>query len=590
MSIDRSLKKKRGRPAGGGSPSVSKSERDKMVMEQKMALVHRRLALLDSEGDKEADVVPTATMDDRLAIVVDQQPVVVNGDDTDDEDEYVPLRIVRPRSVDSEQKRLLDVSQTHNAQDTGTAKKKRGRPVNAKIDMEQKLNMSTPGLGLVESGGSNSSKSDVDDDLVPMVAAVNCQKTCASVQGNFGSAMERAEEVLVKLPAEHPSFVKYMLHSHVVHGFWLGLPSDFCNKHLPKKDTAIVLEDEDGHNYDAKYLGAKQGLSAGWRGFAINHGIKVGDVVVFQLVSSAKFKVYILRANNFTTTDGALGLLCLEGGKEKIPKEESSNDVKSEAGKENIPKEESSNDVKSKAGKEKILKEESSNDVKSEAVKEKIPKEESSIDVKSEEKPKVAQSDSSNLASESITDGIKFSDTVIDFDNVKDFSSFSIVVDGLVIDCEFPDHLRETYYELCCAQKSFLHKELLKGLNLTLVVGAIMETIDIAEGIRACKARAPSCRDFVVWKKNLQALKLLGMNVDFLLKRVDDLLSLPARPRAPAEVKLERARTVAKIKAVESRISSVKDTLEEIDMEMEELESSVKIVDEMMQLLATAPW
>ncbi|KAM3329577.1 hypothetical protein ACQJBY_026555 [Aegilops geniculata] len=365
--------------------------------------------------------------------------------------------------------------------------------------------------------------------------------------------MERAEEVLVKLPAEHPSFVKYMLHSHVVHGFWLGLPSDFCNKHLPKKNTTFVLEDEDGHNYDAKYLGAKQGLSAGWRAFAINHDLKVGDVVVFQLVSSAKFKVYILRANNFTTTDGALGLLCLEAGKEKIPKGESSNDVKSEAGKE------------------------------------KIPKEESSIDVKSEKKPKVAQSDSSNLASESITDGIKFSDAAIDFDDVKDFSSFSIVADGLVIDCEFPDHLRETYYELCCAQKSFLHKDLLKGLNLTLVVGAIMETIDIAEGIRACKARAPSRKHFVVWKKNLQALKLLGMNVDFLLKRIDDLLSLPARPRDPAELKLEPARTVVKIK-VESRISSVKDTLEEIDVEMEEMESSAKIVDEMMQLLATAPW
>uniref|UniRef100_A0A453EIT2 TF-B3 domain-containing protein n=1 Tax=Aegilops tauschii subsp. strangulata TaxID=200361 RepID=A0A453EIT2_AEGTS len=300
MAIDQSLKKKRGRPAGGGSPSVNNSERDKMVMEKKMALVHRRLALLDSESDKETDVVPTATM------------------------------IVRPRRADSEQKRLFDVSQTHNAQDTDTAKKKRGRLVNAKSDMEQKLNMSTPGLALVESGGSNSSKSDVDDDLVPMVAAVNCQKTCTSVQGNFGSAMERAEELLVELPAEHPSFVKHMLHSHVVHGFWLGLPSDFCNKHLPKKDTAVVLEDEDGHNYDAKYLGAKQGLSAGWRGFAINHDIKVGDVVVFQLVSSAKFQVYILRANNFTTTDGALGLLCLEAGKEKIPKEESSNDVKSE--------------------------------------------------------------------------------------------------------------------------------------------------------------------------------------------------------------------------------------------------------------------
>ena len=33
-----------------------------MVMEQKMALVHQRLALLDSESDKDADVVPTATM------------------------------------------------------------------------------------------------------------------------------------------------------------------------------------------------------------------------------------------------------------------------------------------------------------------------------------------------------------------------------------------------------------------------------------------------------------------------------------------------------------------------------------------------
>jgi hypothetical protein len=30
-------------------------------MEQKMALVHQRLALLDSESDKDADVTPAAT-------------------------------------------------------------------------------------------------------------------------------------------------------------------------------------------------------------------------------------------------------------------------------------------------------------------------------------------------------------------------------------------------------------------------------------------------------------------------------------------------------------------------------------------------
>ncbi|KAM3383885.1 hypothetical protein ACQJBY_008502 [Aegilops geniculata] len=543
MAIDQSLKRKRGRPAGGGggSPSVSKSQRDKMVMEQKMALVHQRLALLDSESDKDADVVPTATMDDKLAaVVVDQQPVVINFGDTDDEDEYVPLRIVRPRRLDSEQEKLLDVSQTHNAQGTDTAK--RGRLVKAQSNMEQKLKLSTPRLALVESGCSNSSKSDIDDDLVPMVAAVNCKKTCASVQGNFGSAMERAEEVLVKLPAEHPSFVKHMLHSHVVQGFWLGLPSGFCNKHLPKEDTTFVLEDEDGHSYDAKYLGAKQGLSGGWRGFAINHDIKVGDVVVFQLISSAKFKVYILRANNFTTTDGALGLLCLEAGKEKILKEERS------------------------------------------------------IDVKSKENPKF-RSDGSNPASDSITDGIRFSDTAIGFDDVKNLSNFNIIVDGLVIDCKFPDHLHKTYYELCCAQESFLHKDLLKQLNLTLAVGVIMETINIAEGIRACEARASSHEDFVVWKKTLEAFELLGMNVKFLLKRIDGLLSLSARPRDhPAEhegykeMKLERARAGAKMKELESMMSSVKDTLKKMDVEMEEMESSAKRTEEMLRRLATAPW
>ncbi|KAM3383888.1 hypothetical protein ACQJBY_008502 [Aegilops geniculata] len=474
-----------------------------MVMEQKMALVHQRLALLDSESDKDADVVPTATMDDKLAaVVVDQQPVVINFGDTDDEDEYVPLRIVRPRRLDSEQEKLLDVSQTHNAQGTDTAKK-RGRLVKAQSNMEQKLKLSTPRLALVESGCSNSSKSDIDDDLVPMVAAVNCKKTCASVQGNFGSAMERAEE-----------------------GFWLGLPSGFCNKHLPKEDTTFVLEDEDGHSYDAKYLGAKQGLSGGWRGFAINHDIKV----------------YILRANNFTTTDGALGLLCLEAGKEKILKEERS------------------------------------------------------IDVKSKENPKF-RSDGSNPASDSITDGIRFSDTAIGFDDVKNLSNFNIIVDGLVIDCKFPDHLHKTYYELCCAQESFLHKDLLKQLNLTLAVGVIMETINIAEGIRACEARASSHEDFVVWKKTLEAFELLGMNVKFLLKRIDGLLSLSARPRDhPAEhegykeMKLERARAGAKMKELESMMSSVKDTLKKMDVEMEEMESSAKRTEEMLRRLATAPW
>lgn len=555
MPIDSPLKRKRGRPAGAGSPSGKRgktlgpgSPSAKSKMEQKMALVHQRLALLDSESDKDADVSPVAASDEKLVIIVDQQPIVINCDDTDDEQEHAPLKIVPPR-MDCEQKKLPVVPQTHNNQNADNAKKKRGRPAgstSSKSNMEQKK----PRLALIESGSSNSSKGDMDD-LVPMVSDVNGKKTCASysVQGNCGSAMDRAKEAQAKLPTEHPSFVREMLHSHVVKGFWLGLPSHFCNEHLPKEETTIVLEGEDGRNYDTKYLGTKQALSGGWRGFAIDHGIKVGDVVVFQLVSSTKFKVYILRANNFTTTDGALSLLCLEACKEK-----------------NIPNEESSNDVKSKE------------DLKITRVS-----------------SKAAHGDSSNLLSESI-DGITISDTCVDFGDVTSFSDFNIIVDSLVIDCKFSDHLRKTYYELCCSQKSFLHKNLLKQINLTLTVGVIMETINIAEGIRACKAHASSHEDFVVWKKTLESFELLGMNVTFLLSRIDDLLGLPARSRDPAEreeymrIKLERSRAEDKMKELDSKMLTVKDALKKIDVEMEEMESSAKRRDEMLQQLATAPW
>lgn len=112
-----------------------------------------------------------------------------------------------------------------------------------------------------------------------------------------------------------------------------------------------------------------------------------------------------------------------------------------------------------------------------------------------------------------------------------------------------------------------------------------METINIEEGIRACKVHASSREDFVAWKKTLQVFEILGMHAEFLLKRIDDLLSLPARPRDPAEIKMERAHTDTKMKELESRMSSVKDTLKKIDVEMKEMESNAKIMDEMLQLI-----
>jgi len=161
--------------------------------------------------------------------------------------------------------------------------------------------------------------------------------------------------------------------------------------------------------------------------------------------------------------------------------------------------------------------------------------------------------------------GIGISYSEIDFDDVTSFSDVNVILDCLATDCEFHDRLRRTYYELCCSQKSLLHKHLLKQLHPTLVAGVIMEMVSIADGIRACKAEASSREDFLVWKKTLEAFELLGMNVAFLLNRVNGLLGVASRSRESyaewqdkyEELKLERARAGVKMKALELQLSTV---------------------------------
>uniref|UniRef100_A0A1J3J7B6 B3 domain-containing protein n=1 Tax=Noccaea caerulescens TaxID=107243 RepID=A0A1J3J7B6_NOCCA len=64
----------------------------------------------------------------------------------------------------------------------------------------------------------------------------------------------------------------------------------------------ITLVDEEDDEFVTKYLADKNGLSAGWRGFAIDHQLDDGDAVVFHLISPTIFKVYIIKvydeANN----------------------------------------------------------------------------------------------------------------------------------------------------------------------------------------------------------------------------------------------------------------------------------------------------
>ncbi|XP_062196187.1 B3 domain-containing protein Os06g0194400-like [Phragmites australis] len=112
-------------------------------------------------------------------------------------------------------------------------------------------------------------------------------------------AISKAEELEDELGSGHPIFVKPMTQSHVTGGFWLGLPTQFCRKYLPKRDETITLVDEEDDESDTLYLAQKAGLSAGWRGFAIHHKLVDGDCLVFQLIERTKFMVYIIRASSY---------------------------------------------------------------------------------------------------------------------------------------------------------------------------------------------------------------------------------------------------------------------------------------------------
>jgi hypothetical protein len=70
-----------------------------------------------------------------------------------------------------------------------------------------------------------------------------------------------------------------------------GLPSHFCDTYMPKKDSIVTLVDEKDEEFDTKYLAYKKGLSGGWAGFALSHGMRDGDAAVFQLIKPTAFKV-----------------------------------------------------------------------------------------------------------------------------------------------------------------------------------------------------------------------------------------------------------------------------------------------------------
>ncbi|KAK8367965.1 hypothetical protein V6Z12_A01G007900 [Gossypium hirsutum] len=353
------------------------------------------------------------------------------------------------------------------------------------------------------------------------------------------AVMERALDIQANLSSEFPSMIKYMLPSHVTGGFWLGLPKHFCLNHLPKEDRMMVLEDEEGKEFQVKYLVEKIGLSGGWRAFSIAHKLLEGDVCVFHLVRPSKFKVYIVRKKCSEEVDVALGLLKLESSTQLVD-----------------------NGKELKICEISVGKTEDRNDP---------------ILYSSNLEPTVDQSKNNrvDLGSE-VSDGIRLSESIVDFREVKNF--------------EFSKYLQMKYYELCCNQNSFLHENLLEGLNCKLVAGVIAETINIADAIRAAKLTTPH-DSFLTWDKTLRSFEGLGMKVGFLRARLDKLMNLLTKSRRYKEAKLEQANSNEEQLKLEAKLAEVTHTLTKLDREIRLFkQENADDLEALFREVANGPW
>ncbi|KAL9415125.1 hypothetical protein AB3S75_043408 [Citrus x aurantiifolia] len=382
--------------------------------------------------------------------------------------------------------------------------------------------------------------------------------------------IERAEEVRANLAPSYPSFWKAMVKSNVSHGFWLHLPMRFCKFNMPKIDTVFIVENESGEEYKINYISQRTALSGGWKAFSDANQLYEGDVLVFHLVEPTRFKAYIVRANGFGNVNAdakPLNSVPMDDELEVAPKDHSEKRVK---------KNKRAKRVKPPPGFHRDNNQNNSLML---------------LETNNGHVEDQFNNDTEDLGPNKVLPHSESSN----FKEMKSIDDFTILVDGLAIDCELSDQHRNKYYDLCCSQNSFLHDHLLKSINCKLAAEIITQTVNIAEAIRACNL-STSRADYEIWDKTLKGFELLGMNVGFLRARLNRLMSLAFESEESEvskrlrEVSAEQARAEEEMRSLELKLLRLKETMGRLDSELESLQVKAEKHELKFQEEANAPW
>ncbi|KAK5837948.1 B3 domain-containing protein Os01g0234100-like [Gossypium arboreum] len=381
------------------------------------------------------------------------------------------------------------------------------------------------------------------------------------------NVMEQVEEIQANLAGRFPSCMKTMVRSNVTHGFWLHLPMPFCKLHMPKQDTTIILEDESGEEYKASYIAQRTALSAGWKAFSADHKLVEGDVLVFHLIGSSKFKVYIVRAFKSSEVDQCFRSLEVDIQAKPIRSirmKRTKRPSKKAKCLELLPLDPSDDNVENKS----LM----------------------VLDTNSEHLTDRYDNDNKDPSS-GLDNGIKSLASVIDFKEIKSIDNFIIIVNGSRIDSELSQYHRTKYYELCCSQNSFLHDNLLESISSKLAAEIITQIINIAEAIRACKI-STSQADYTLWDKTLKGFELLGMNVGFLRAKLNRLntLSLELQEGVDTERSKEQDHMKEEKKSLERKLVKLKEAMHKLDTEIETLKENAEKYELIFREEVTAAW
>ncbi|XP_074318158.1 B3 domain-containing protein Os06g0112300-like [Silene latifolia] len=110
---------------------------------------------------------------------------------------------------------------------------------------------------------------------------------------------------------ENPCFTIIIQVSHVTGDFRVNVPAKFAVEYLMKTRGSCILQNATGDTWPIR-LERSTGhvrLSGGWRKYALDNKLRVGDICVFELINVATclFNVEIIRCSSHASSVGVAG-------------------------------------------------------------------------------------------------------------------------------------------------------------------------------------------------------------------------------------------------------------------------------------------